>query len=125
MIEMRSEQFEVFERQSLLEFQQRAIAQLREGMPEETAGMSDETLRTRLQSAAERSALYELETEIEILYFLNSAILIGDDQFDVNPSYPWAAEILEGDLDLDEKAEAVFNAAFAEYESRQGVNGGT
>ena len=120
MIEMRGEQFDVFERQSQSEFQQRAIAQLREGMPDEVAHCTDEELCKRVNSAMRRAGQYELETELEILYFLNTAVLLGDDQFDENPEFPWALEILEGDLDPEEKAEAVFDAAFDFIDSRDG-----
>jgi len=113
MWDIRTEQYAVFERVAEAEFEDRAIAQLRESLPDRVGGMADDFLRGRVRSAMLRAGEYELDTEIEVLYFLNVSFLLGDAQFDTNPEFLWARDILLGGGDPAERAEALFDAASA------------
>src|SRR4051794_7700987 len=113
MLKIRDDQYQAFARQAMLDFEAKAVGQLREGHPEKTAGVPGDALLARVRSAVGRAGRYGLKAEGEVVFFFNAAVLVGDDKFDENPAFPWAKPILTGGLAPAKKAEAVFDAAVA------------
>ena len=89
-----------------------AIHHLRKTYPRQTSDLTDDDLRARLLSAAQRSASYALTTEDHVLCFASTALLLGD-QFDTDPQHTWAAGILN-DAELSANERAAMLVAIAE-----------
>jgi hypothetical protein len=93
MFEMRPEHVSAFEAAQLQGFEDRATAHARRTLPNETAELSDDQLRTRFRSEMPKSQSYGLGSERQILCFLDAGLMLGEG-FDRDPRLPWAHELL-------------------------------
>jgi uncharacterized protein (UPF0335 family) len=93
MLTIRKEQFEVFQKASSKQFQQRMISHLRKVFVERTAGISDDNLRALIEAGIERARQYKVVLEDDVQRFLESMIVYGQD-FDSNPRLKWARSAL-------------------------------
>jgi hypothetical protein len=104
MFTIRKEQAEAYRAEMMNSFEQRAVAHLREHLPELTARSSDPELTERIRSCVPRARAHGLTTETQIAHFVNVTLLAGQD-FDRDPSHPWASDVLENSrLTADEKS---------------------
>lgn len=74
-------------------FEERCVAFVREHWPERWAHLGEVAVRAFVEMAVERAAGYELDTEQDAARYLNQMLALGRD-FDTDPRYPWAGEIL-------------------------------
>jgi hypothetical protein len=79
MLNIRKEQQDEFLKSQQREFHQRILASLRQSLPEQTAGLDDEALLTRIQEAHQTASLYGVKTERGIAQFTTLSILAGPD----------------------------------------------
>jgi hypothetical protein len=119
MIAIRSDQMNAFEKEAMDKFVARAIAHLRRSLAELTKGQSDEALGLRVRSSVERARSYGLTTEQEVIAFLDTSFLLGDESFDSNPAHAWAAELLiDDEYTPREKAALLLDSSFDIYDGR-------
>jgi hypothetical protein len=76
-----------------MDFHHRAMSYLRSEFPEATTNTDDSTLHTAIDAGIRRAQLYKLVSEADVMRFIDLQWRMGSD-FDTNPAYPWAAEIL-------------------------------
>jgi hypothetical protein len=84
MFKMRAEHREAFRRAALEDFEERAIANLRNRLPEQASGVSTDAFRARVRKGLTRAAAYDLTTEFEVVTFIEAELLLGD-RFDTDP----------------------------------------
>jgi hypothetical protein len=93
MFEMRPEHVRAFEAAQLKGFEDRALMHMRRTLPKETEGITDDQLRARFRREMPKSQSYGLGTERQILWFLDSGLMLGEG-FDRDPHLPWVRELL-------------------------------
>jgi len=75
---------------------QRAIAHLRNCIPEVCATLSEAELREIILWGRERSRRYGIEGEYDFFRYLNLMFMFGF-EFDTDNRYPWAARTLKAE----------------------------
>jgi hypothetical protein len=111
-ITLRPEQLAAFERVAREDYETRVIEHLRENLSEPCAEFTDEALRTKIRTAQARAEKYGLESETEVLLYIESAMLFGDECFDEHPSLADVRKVLnDAEMSEEEKAERVRNRA--------------
>jgi hypothetical protein len=98
MIRIRDEQMEALRRAGLKRFQTAMLIHLRSCMPSQTSVLSDEELLTTIETGISRAGSYGVILEFDVQRFLECTIKYGSD-FDRDPAYAWAGEILHGPKD--------------------------
>jgi hypothetical protein len=93
LLQMRQEQMNAFAAASRRRFEDRIVAYIDEAYPEETFDLTDTDLRNRTHKAVEKAISYGIETENDVVEFVELNFELGDD-FDTNPAYAWVSDIL-------------------------------
>jgi hypothetical protein len=93
MLKIRPEQVEVFEAAALKRFEDRMVEHLREFSPKHAQVLDEEQLRSVVRYAIERAESHGLTSERSIRIYTETMLMLGGN-FDVDPQYPWAGEIL-------------------------------
>jgi hypothetical protein len=74
-------------------FEQRVVAHLREHFPQRMMGIAEQTAREFIQFCIERARGYGIQSERDVVLFVNVALALGQ-RFDEDPRFKWAADIL-------------------------------
>jgi len=115
---IRQEQAETFKIKFQTDFEREAIAHLRSELPEIAEELTDEEMLARIRHCLPRAEAYDLTNQDEALAFIDASYLVGDEEFDTNPDFPWAQRILGKQyLDSREKAEQLLDRAYDENQS--------
>lgn len=93
MFNLRKEQLKIFETVAAKEFEERAIAGLRERAPDQCAKLGEAELANLVRYGAERAKFYGIAAEPDVCKYLAIMLQLGND-FDRDPRYPWAARTL-------------------------------
>jgi hypothetical protein len=102
MFVIRDAQLAVFAEDRLRRFAERAEAHLRRVLPDRCRELGDDAVRASVQKAIAKAGAYGLESEYEILTYLNVMHILGF-AFDEDPQYSRAREAL---TDRDTQAHA-------------------
>jgi hypothetical protein len=94
MLIIRREQMEVFRLARERRFEERALAHLKDHLPERCAVLGDAAVRETIRNALGKARHYGFEEEYDILRLLNLMYTLGF-EFDSDARYPWARETLE------------------------------
>ena len=118
MLEIRPEQMEALDEYALRTFVRRVVGHLRAQYPEDTQGTSDEDLTALVETGIARAEAHGIVAERDVCLYVDVMVVLGPD-FDKDPRYPWAGEILNDDswADTEAKTDALFDAAI-EHEER-------
>jgi hypothetical protein len=100
---IRSQQMEVFDRQSFRNFENEAIAHAREFAPKHCEVLGEDATRAAVKAGIERAGEHGFTSRGPVHLFLDLMFLLGG-EFDTDPQYPWAAGIL-GDQAVPGQAE--------------------
>ena len=93
MLVIRKEQMAVFLRLQLKEFEDKTCERLLKLKPDQCRKLGEKAVRKSIQDGIERSFRYGIKTERDIARYINIMYTLGFD-FDTDPRYPWAADIL-------------------------------
>ena len=93
MLTIRPAQMEVLARVLDAGTEDRALAHLRNCIPEVCATLSETELREIVHWGRKRSRRYGIEREYDFFRYLNLMFMFGF-EFDTDPQYPWAARTL-------------------------------
>jgi hypothetical protein len=93
MLKIRSEQMAAFEAAALKGFEDRMVEHLRNFSPKHAQVLDEEQLRAVVRYGIERAESHGLTSERSIRIYTETMLMLGSN-FDVDPQYPWAAEIL-------------------------------
>ena len=75
------------------EFENRAVAHLREGFPEKYGKKPDEEVRKFVQQGIRSAAQYKVTGENDVLRYLTNMVIYGA-EYDTNPNTNWAGQVL-------------------------------
>lgn len=115
MLKIRKEHWDALAEAAMRDFESRLEAHLRQHLPEKCAAMERRELREAIRRAVGQARSYGLVAERDISLFVNLAFVLGAN-FDRNPKYPWAAEILKDPALKD--AETRITRLYEEAEKR-------
>ncbi len=104
MIHLRQEQIDALDAAYREEFVQRTREDFRSRWAGECAELADSDLEGMIRAARDRAEAHNIEKVGDVVIFTEAWLLLGDD-FDTDPSYPWADEIL-GDPEMSGPAKA-------------------
>lgn len=113
MFKVRADQMQVFDDIALAEFEELAVDELRETLPEETEEWSDEDLAKFVRRTLPRAESYGLETETEVICFAQAMVLLGE-TFDTDDNCVPAQIVLKSStLSSEDKGDLLFLVARA------------
>ncbi|HEV2500240.1 MAG TPA: hypothetical protein VGY31_11740 [Terriglobia bacterium] len=93
MFNLRKEQLKIFETIAAKEYEERALAQLREHSPAQCAALGESALVEIVHYGTGKAKAYGIVAEPDVCKYLGIMLQLGKD-FDCNPRYPWAARTL-------------------------------
>jgi hypothetical protein len=93
MLTIRREQIRALAEPGVEDFLRRAAAHLREYFGADCTALGEVALRDAIRHGYQRASGYGLETERDLLRYLTLMFVFGRD-FDVDPAFPWAREVL-------------------------------
>jgi hypothetical protein len=93
MFRIRKAQIEAFERADRADFEESLLIDLVDDYPEEVGGLSPGELQGRIHRAVDRALAYGIDEEDDVAVFVSLTVELGE-QFDTEPNYAWAREIL-------------------------------
>ena len=102
MLTIRNAQMAAFAESLRNQFERRMETHLRSRFPERAAAYSSANLTGLVRGGIKQAAHYGIELEPDIRRYLELSLEYGP-EFDRDPKLPWAAEILNQDLDGTEK----------------------
>lgn len=104
MLHLRQEQVDALDAAYREEFVQRTRRDFRARWTEECAELDDPGLDAMIRSARDRAEAHGIEKVGDVVIFTEAWLLLGDD-FDTDPAFPWADEVL-GDPEMSGSAKA-------------------
>ncbi|MDA8959669.1 hypothetical protein N9F46_00480 [bacterium] len=104
MLHLRQEQVDALDAAYREEFIRRTRKDFRSRWADECAELADSDLDDMLRAARDRAEVHGIEKVGDVVIFTEAWLLLGDD-FDTDPAYPWADEIL-GDSEMSGAAKA-------------------
>ena len=105
-------------------FEQRAVLHLRQQFGAETFALTDGELRERVRTGRERARGWGLLTEVQIMDFVDTGFLIGED-FDSDPGESWTRDLLgDKELPADQRSAVLVSSARILVATRGGGNRG-
>jgi hypothetical protein len=112
MLKIRPEQMEAFEAAAVKRFEDRMVEHLRNFSPKHAQVLDEEQLRTVVRYGIEHAESHNLTSERSIRVYTETMLMLGGN-FDVDPQYPWAAEILgRAEEDQVARIDAIFEKAW-------------
>jgi hypothetical protein len=90
---IRSDQMKVLERCMMRGFEDRVYASLCRNWPSTVGALGEEDVRESIRVGIDRAATYRLQTEREVMRFIDMMYRLGH-QFDRDTRYSFAAEVL-------------------------------
>jgi hypothetical protein len=113
MLVIRREQIEAMSLEGERRFEDQAYRHLVSAVPERCAELGELAVRESIRTAIRKARGYGLETERDILHYLNVMYWLGHG-FDEDPAYSWAQELLGNlTLEAETRAEWLVEAALA------------
>jgi hypothetical protein len=95
MLTIRGEQIKVFEQNAKKSFESETVLHIAKFSPGQFAILGEETIRQIVSSGLERAEGYGFTNRGPARFYVELMFLLGSD-FDTDPQYPWAAELLGG-----------------------------
>lgn len=90
---VRRQQIDSLNQAELRKFEDRAYQSLQRHWPDDVAARGEPAARESIRTGIERAKTYGIETERDVLSYINLMYLYGDG-FDQDPRVPWAGRIL-------------------------------
>lgn len=90
---IRQQQIEALEEVCLPEFADLMVAHLAEFSPLHSRALGEAGIRTLIRAGMERAQKHAFTYRATVKFYIEAMILLGAD-FDTDPQYPWAGEIL-------------------------------
>lgn len=93
MFTLHGKQINIFKDAALKRFEDEMVEHIRAFFPNHYQAMQEQTARTVIQYGYMKAKSYDLNTIRNVCLYLNNMLLLGSN-FDDDPQYPWAKEIL-------------------------------
>jgi hypothetical protein len=92
-MKLRREQMQAFSRAADRSFEQRMFGHVNRHFPKRCAELGEADVREYIRHGMQRARSYDIVSERDICKYVDLMFVYGRD-YDTNPKYPWAAEIL-------------------------------
>ena len=102
MLIIRQDQMDILRQEARKGFENRMLAHLTRYFSEACARMGEGETRDLIRYGIERANHYGIEAERDVCKYIDVMVVLGRD-FDVDETFPWAAEILTDDTLQDNK----------------------
>jgi len=122
MFEMSAAHVSAFQQMVSSIFEERIIRHLRENLHRYTEMFSDDELRLRIRVCVQAGRRYNLSTERQSTCFIDTSFILGPD-FERDPDFPEARQILQCDDTADERASALLDYAIEVAQDSEAING--
>jgi len=96
MLVIRQQQMEVFRNDMLKSFETEMVEHCREIFPQLSKVIGNTNLHVAIRRAIDRARGYNITNRGPLRSYIDTVFLFGSD-FDTDPQYPWAGEILNSD----------------------------
>ena len=93
MLKIRPEQFAVFQKAALEEFEGLMVIHLSKFFPARVTELGEPNVRDLIRYGIQRAASYRISQEPEVCKYIGIMVVFGRD-FDRDPQLPWASAIL-------------------------------
>jgi hypothetical protein len=93
VLRIRQQQLEVFQAVALGQFEDTMVAHVRAYFPTHFRVLGEDGIRPVIRYGYARAMRHALDTQRSVCLYINAMLLMGSN-FDVDPMYPWASEIL-------------------------------
>lgn len=97
---IRKEQFDAFEEAMRRNFENEMIGHIKKFAPARASSIGDEGVRDVVVKGVDQAELYDFDRRGSVCLFIEMMFMLGS-EFDTDPQYPWAAEIL-GDAQTEQ-----------------------
>jgi hypothetical protein len=104
-LKIRTAQVEAFEQVRLPEFEDHMVEHMREFSPLHSKSLGEEGMRVLIRTGMERAKKHGFTQRNTVGFYLETNILLGID-FDTDPQYPWAGQILRAATTPDQTQRA-------------------
>jgi hypothetical protein len=110
MLRVRDEQMKVFEKVALRNFEDEMVQHLKQFTPRHSEIIAEQGVRRVVEIGIERAKGYGLTNRGPMRFYIELMFMLGND-FDTDPQYPWAGEILNHPENADqmERADSLYN----------------
>lgn len=93
MLTIRKEQFAVFQKVAVEDFENRMLDHIKQFFPDRLEQPGEAAMRGLIRYGIQRAASYDIEEQPDVCQFIDFMIVFGRD-FDRDPALPWASSIL-------------------------------
>jgi hypothetical protein len=120
VLKIRPEQRDALGAVHLASYEERMLSHVNHFFPEQCEALTEEQTVEAIREGIQRAAAYEIVAERDVCKFTDLMFAFGRD-FDSNPEYPWAREILRDPLlpNSHIRMDRLFQAAKAHLASAQ------
>lgn len=94
MLIIRKSHKDTFGKVARQKFEDRATEHCRRVFKDDCEKLGDETLRSRIAVGTDAAGTYGIRKERDVIRYVDLMFILSED-FDKNPSFPWAAKILK------------------------------
>jgi hypothetical protein len=105
MLVIREQQMDALSQVALDAFEDEMVAHLRQLAPQHCKAVGEKGLRQVVRTGFERANKYGLTNRGPVRFYLDLMIMLGSD-FDTDPQYPWATDLLEDSTMPDQMTRA-------------------
>jgi len=112
MLKIRKEQMEVFEQAAIRNFEDEMVRHMKKFSLLHCKVIEDNGVREVIRLGIDRSEKYSLTNRGPVRFYIELMFMFGSD-FDTDPQYPWAGEILNDPRIVDQmqRADCLYNKA--------------
>jgi hypothetical protein len=110
MLTIRPEQLAVFSKLEVRKFEDWTLAHLWRFFPRECRAAGEKQLRETIRYGIERAARYGVTSKRDVCKYIDLMIVFGRN-FDTDPRYPWAGQILAKPGDPSAKMRSALQTA--------------
>ena len=110
MLPLRTEMLVALGSEAKASFVERVVAHVREALPKQFRVHGEDAIRELAREGIDKAQQYGFGVETDVCKFIDVMILLGRD-FDHDPRFPWARELLLGDLDREVAADSLLAGA--------------
>lgn len=120
---IRKKQIEAFSQAAVKGFEDRMVARLYKGYPEQCQELGKASLGELIKYGIKRAAKYDMKTEYAVEKYIELMVIFGRD-FDANTELPWAGQILSDKTFKNSKVKAdhLYDTAMNHVDQSSGID---
>lgn len=93
MLTIRKEQFAIFQKKAVEDFESQVLVHIQRFFPEQSQQVGEAGMRDLIAYGIKRAAAYEIVERADVCQYIDFMVAFGRD-FDRDPELPWASSVL-------------------------------